>query len=1095
MKKVLRILTIILCVVLLCGMLAGCNKLVEWMDKTAGKDKENTSSGETTTVETLNTPVMSYKDGVIRWTTVTGADYYRVKYTNTETGEPHETLVRVPELNPETLELSAGAYLFVVRAECESDRYHNGEYVVDADGVTVTIVAEVNLDEVSFEALRIDNGHVLCTWTEVEGADVFHVSVANTLVDSTAQYAIVPVDATKDQTFVLTVTGRAGYPYEGKEKSCDYRALTASTVDKVAYDKKDEELSFSIYNPNKVEWDGVALLEISSGRLTLSGDMLREQSLGSHYMRVAETFSEKHVLVDITDTRPLVFVNEAGAVIDEIDYVLTRPFVVNMLCYANVVTAVGLDAEPVPAASYTLSASQLSIALAYFEAAEEGDHTVRVTYTDVEEATHFASLTVHVSKPTIPTYDVASGTALVLNGTPADTTGVLGAAITKSDYTLAASSVTLKAAYLATLHAGTYTYWLQGPHGAAFSLQVFNSTSAPYDVVLSYDDHATNAYGKWKCDCGEGEHYYSLDGGTRKALDTNVKDLGALSKTSQHTFTVYCNQNNTSASYTIKPTGNAATYFNAHYNFEGRNPDCYIGSIDEFVDVARFLSYGGNINYEKGEYGVSSLNVFVDANVIKTVDNNAVLNMLLNEANSRFTSPYSCSMQLEGTFDSTTHTCELTVSVTFNAAIPKPYVDDMEADEYEDARALLTANATPRTTYIEGVTLTENVSNVQELADLPLGVRPVFSGLDQATSLAKATYDAAVSVAQTYVRDSMTDIQKVQVFFDYLSRYVTYDYYTMVWYEISDRDRILEHNQYASFYNAAIATNQWNAFSEAERKDINACTNYRTSAKLVRRMAAEPGAKAFWGNWAATFDTFEADTMEDLRAFARQEVVNRNYTGTSLDTNVERMCAEDTFEGMMGVLFEMASSSAFDGYGALVGKVAVCDGISDAFRILCLVEGIECLKVSGIGKTENHAWNKVKIGDSWYVVDATWSKAAKCVIHRYFMVSDEVIASSHDERTGDVSRVETLALASGYNYYRDTIVHDVSLYTEDIDDFKSTFKTLYGAGETTIELYVASVPSEATLKKALSDAISELHILGGVTYTISYADGYVMVVF
>ena len=1100
MKRLLKILTVTLCVVLLCCALVGCDKLLEWMDKTAGKETNNTVSGDDTPdVTTLDTPVMSLKDNIIKWNAVTGAGYYRVKCVNQETGEPRETLVRVPELDPhsEVLALPAGRYLIVVRAEPEANdtRYQASAYVADDKGIIYTIEKEVDLTEVTFEAYRVDATTVLCTWSEIEGADVCHVTAGDVTADSREQFVLLSIDATKNQQFVLTVTGKAGYPYAGKEKVCDYVALSAKSVDTASYDKKDEELSFGILNAEKVEWDGKELSQTFSGLLTLGAEMLREQTIGRHYMRATAPLGVSHVLVHITDTRPPVFVNDAGGAITEIDYVLSRDLSVNMLSYANTIDAVTYDSAAVPAQSYTLNGSQLTIALAYLAGVGEGDHVLRIAYTTVQETSSTVSLTVHASVPTIPTYDVASGTALNINGIPAGVTGVMGGSIKSTDYTMNSTTLTLKADYLATLHAGTYTYWLQGANGVPFSLNVINTACAPYGVILSYDDHPTKAYGHYHCDCGDSLHSYTLDGGTRRSLDGETVDLGTIDKSAQHTLMVYCDKNGTSAGYTIRPTDKAANYFNQRYSFEGRNPDCYVGSLDEFVDVARYLSYGGNINYEKGDYGVSELNVFVDANVIKTDDTNAVLNMLLTEANGRFASPYGCSMLLSGTFDSSTHTCELTVTVAFTAAIPKSYVNGIAADSYVDARPLLSANATPRTTYIEGVTKTENVGNVQELADLPVGVRPIFSGLDQATTLAKATYDAAVDVCKTYIRDSMTDIQKVQVFFDYMSRFVTYDYFALVWYEISDRDRILEYNQYVAFHNAAVATNQWNAFSDAERKDINDCTGYRSAAKLGRTRAAAPGAKAFWGNWASTFDTFEADTMTDLRAFARQEVVNRNYTGTALDTDVERMCAETEFDDFVDALFEMTSTSAFDSYGALVGHVAVCDGISDAFRILCCVEGIECIKVSGIGKTEAHAWNKVKIGDSWYTVDATWNKAADCVLHRYFLVPDSVISSNHIEKIGEDACVETLALAEGYNYYRDTVLHGVDLYTEDVDEFKSTFKTLYAGGETTIELYVASVPTEAAVKKALSDGINELHVLGGVTYIISYSDGYALIVF
>mgnify|MGYP004620703615 CR=1 FL=1 len=83
-------------------------------------------------------------------------------------------------------------------------------------------------------------------------------------------------------------------------------------------------------------------------------------------------------------------------------------------------------------------------------------------------------------------------------------------------------------------------------------------------------------------------------------------------------------------------------------------------------------------------------------------------------------------------------------------------------------------------------------------------------------------------------------------------------------------------------------------------------------------------------------------------------------------------------------------------YGALVEKEAVCDGISKAYSILLKKCGIQNVVV--LGKMGNqHAWNKVKIDDSWYNVDVTSDACGKerIVSHVYFNLTDEVISKSH----------------------------------------------------------------------------------------------------
>lgn len=63
---------------------------------------------------------------------------------------------------------------------------------------------------------------------------------------------------------------------------------------------------------------------------------------------------------------------------------------------------------------------------------------------------------------------------------------------------------------------------------------------------------------------------------------------------------------------------------------------------------------------------------------------------------------------------------------------------------------------------------------------------------------------------------------------------------------------------------------------------------------------------------------------------------------------------------------------SFTAYGALIDGKCVCAGYSAAFRLLAEETGIESIVVTGfLDGTMAHAWNKVKIGEEWYVVDTT----------------------------------------------------------------------------------------------------------------------------
>jgi transglutaminase/protease-like cytokinesis protein 3 len=67
----------------------------------------------------------------------------------------------------------------------------------------------------------------------------------------------------------------------------------------------------------------------------------------------------------------------------------------------------------------------------------------------------------------------------------------------------------------------------------------------------------------------------------------------------------------------------------------------------------------------------------------------------------------------------------------------------------------------------------------------------------------------------------------------------------------------------------------------------------------------------------------------------------------------------------------------------LKNQIGVCNNYSKLYKRICDLTGVECIIENGFSKTmisdigrtpqiPNHAWNKVKIGEEWRGVDATW---------------------------------------------------------------------------------------------------------------------------
>ncbi len=77
----------------------------------------------------------------------------------------------------------------------------------------------------------------------------------------------------------------------------------------------------------------------------------------------------------------------------------------------------------------------------------------------------------------------------------------------------------------------------------------------------------------------------------------------------------------------------------------------------------------------------------------------------------------------------------------------------------------------------------------------------------------------------------------------------------------------------------------------------------------------------------------------------------------------------DTADNMNGV---MGNEPAFSATGSLINGLAVCEGYSEGFLLLCWTAGIDAMLVEGTGDGGGHEWNVVNIDGSWYQVDVTW---------------------------------------------------------------------------------------------------------------------------
>lgn len=122
-------------------------------------------------------------------------------------------------------------------------------------------------------------------------------------------------------------------------------------------------------------------------------------------------------------------------------------------------------------------------------------------------------------------------------------------------------------------------------------------------------------------------------------------------------------------------------------------------------------------------------------------------------------------------------------------------------------------------------------------------------------------------------------------------------------------------------------------------------------------------------------------------------------------------------------------------YGSLMKGIAVCQGYAYSAQLLLTMAGIESHIVTGTVDGARHAWNKVKIGGSYYNLDVTWDDPVPDVEGRltygYFNVTDEELRRDHS--WSDQLPKATAIIYNYYTYNRLT-VDTPQQFEERIDD-------------------------------------------------------------
>lgn len=124
--------------------------------------------------------------------------------------------------------------------------------------------------------------------------------------------------------------------------------------------------------------------------------------------------------------------------------------------------------------------------------------------------------------------------------------------------------------------------------------------------------------------------------------------------------------------------------------------------------------------------------------------------------------------------------------------------------------------------------------------------------------------------------------------------------------------------------------------------------------------------------------------------------------------------------GEYGYIEGKEKEQSYQAYGILVKKKGVCQAYAEATQLLLTLSGIKSKIIVGKGKEngENHAWNLVKLDDSWYQLDTTWDDPAPDregrTLYTYFNLTDDQMAKDHEWNESAYPK----ANGEKYNYYK-----------------------------------------------------------------------------
>ena len=131
----------------------------------------------------------------------------------------------------------------------------------------------------------------------------------------------------------------------------------------------------------------------------------------------------------------------------------------------------------------------------------------------------------------------------------------------------------------------------------------------------------------------------------------------------------------------------------------------------------------------------------------------------------------------------------------------------------------------------------------------------------------------------------------------------------------------------------------------------------------------------------------------------------------------------------------------FSEYGVFVKGRAVCEGHAKAYKMLMDIADIDCIIVTGtVGENDiSHAWNMIKLDNSWYHVDVTYddpNPETKEIVYLYMNITDEIIEKDHKWNKNNTPEAND----TKYDYVK---TYDYNSLKEDKRAYAEAFRIQY----------------------------------------------------